>query len=314
MIKHDIFAMKILVVLAVIGSVSCPVTALDIMYDFEDQATPFDIIDVRDFDGSQNGQTQQSSGGGTGKGPTLGPFDGVNGSGGLDFIDVVPIFGFSNMVETQGVIDFTTAMSFSIAIKPNIAAASETVVPLLWTGKNRGTGETQFVINEFGQLAFHMAGLNPGVTHVSTDPNLIQLDQYQTVGFTLGLSTNELTFYLNGVPLETISDVGLVQATLPGNGHAPNSPAQVGWLQNIPTGPQTQYSGLVDHVFISDRLLSAAEMAALPDFVTVNCGDPGTEYHPYDLDQNCYVGLGDFALIAAKWMLCNHPRDLGCTE
>ena len=99
-----------------------------------------------------------------------------------------------------------------------------------------------------------------------------------------------------------------------GGGYAVSRVGQVGWLQNIPPSGQTQYSGFVDNVFISDRLLTDAEMAALPDFVLEKCGDPGTVYHPYDLDRNCYVSLGDFALIAGKWMLCNNPRDLDCTE
>jgi hypothetical protein len=311
MMKHHSVAMNILVVLAVIGSLTCPATAIDVLYDFEDQTSPHNVVDIRDNDGSQNGQTNQTSGAGPGGGPSFGLFAGVNGSGGLDFTALTFI---TSMVETQGVVDFATAMSFSVDIKPNVVAAVDTQVPLMWTGRNRGLGETSLGINEFGQLVFTMAGLNPGGSFTSTDPNVIQLDQYQTVGFTLGLATNELIFYLNGSPIDTFSDVGLAQATLPGNGHAPDSPVQVGWFQNIAVGGQTQYTGFVDNVFISDRFLTAAEMAALPGAVVENCGDPGTQYHPYDLDLDCYVSLGDFALIAAKWMLCNNPQDLACTE
>lgn len=320
MIKQNLFVTKSLVVLAVIGWWVCPVSALDILYDFEDQTNTFDVVDARDFDGSQNGQTAQTAGN-VGNGPTYGPADGVNGSGGLDFIDIQPPSATTNVLETHVVIDFTTSMSFSIDIKPSVVADPNTN-NLLWTGRDRGPGETCFGITPSGRLKFYMLGLSPGAVYHSSGSNLIQVNQYQTVGFTLGALPGDdpgvdgrtLTFYLDGAPIDSFSGIG-IQATLPNNGNADGtSPVQVGWAEEIGGAEQTQYTGLVDNVFISDRRLTDAEMAALPDAVVVNCGDAGTEYHPYDLDENCYVGLGDFALIAAKWMLCNDPRDLSCTE
>ena len=68
MIKQNLFVTKSLVVLAVIGWWVCPVSALDILYDFEDQTNTFDVVDARDFDGSQNGQTAQTAGN-VGNGP-----------------------------------------------------------------------------------------------------------------------------------------------------------------------------------------------------------------------------------------------------
>jgi hypothetical protein len=251
------------VALAVIVSLTYSAVATDILYDFEDQTDRANVVDVLTADGSQNGQAQQSSGNGAGWGPTLGATDGVNGSGGFDFINIVNPFGFSNMLETKDVVDFTTAMSFSVDINPNVAATAGKPLSLFWTGKNRGLGETAFVVDELGRLKLSMNGLNPGgVQGQSTVTNQVQLNQYQSVGFTLGLATDEIVFYVNGVAIETITSVGAGQATLPGNGHATGSPVQVGWLQNIGLAEQTQYTGLVDNVFISDRLVDAAEMAS----------------------------------------------------
>ena len=260
-----ILTVKSLVVLVVMGCLAYSAAAVDILYDFEDQSDPTNIPDVLTADGGQNGQANQPSGNGLGFGPTFGPTVGVGGSGGMDFANpTTPNFFISNMVETQGVVDYVTAMSYSVDINPAVAAAPGTYVPLLWTGENRGAGETQLLLNEFGQLEFHMSGLNPGITIKTTATNLIQLNQYQSVGFTLGLSTNEFTYYINGVPIETIPGIGLSQATLPNNGNAQGtSPTQFGWLQNIPGGVQTNYRGFLDNMFISNRLVGEAEMAGI---------------------------------------------------
>jgi len=248
------------VVLAVIGSLTYSAAATDILYDFEDQTDPTNIIDVLAADGSQNGHTNQTSGAGVGGGPSFGPTAGVGGSGGLDFTALTFI---TSLVETQAEVDFVTAMSFSVDINPSITAAGN-FMPLMWTGAQRGLGECAFVLRADGHLSFNMNGLNPGGTQGATiATNLVQLNQYQSVGFTLGLSTNEIVFYVNGVAIETVSGVGLAQATLPANGHAGTSGVQVGWLQNIGAGDQTQYEGLLDNVFISNRLVGPAEMATI---------------------------------------------------
>ena len=43
------------------------------------------------------------------------------------------------------------------------------------------------------------------------------------------------------------------------------------------------------------------------------CGDPGTEYSPYDLNKDCYIDFKDFAFIAANWLSCSNPADPNCT-
>ena len=300
-IRGDVLKQFVLIAVAIaIGSLTHAATGIEILYDFEDQTSRTNVVDVLTADGSQNGQIAQTSGNGPGNGPTYGFSDGVNGSGGLDFIDLDPQFGFSNMVETQGVIDFTTAMVFSVDINPNVQAAAGTLMPLLWTGKNRGTGETSFGINDNGQLEFYMSGLNPGTTHVSSGTNLIQLNQYQSVGFTLDLAMNTLTFFLNGAPIDTIAGVGVGQATLPANGHAAGSPVQVGWLQNISPASQTQYSGLMDNVYISDTLPDGNLCVNAPF------------YFAADQDHDCYVTLTDFGLYLNQWLWCTDTGNSAC--
>ncbi|MHC5137163.1 MAG: hypothetical protein ACYSN7_01290, partial [Planctomycetota bacterium] len=41
------------------------------------------------------------------------------------------------------------------------------------------------------------------------------------------------------------------------------------------------------------------------------CGDLGTVQY-YDLDENCYINLGDFALLASAWLGCTDPAGVGC--
>jgi len=42
------------------------------------------------------------------------------------------------------------------------------------------------------------------------------------------------------------------------------------------------------------------------------CGDLGTQYLDSDLDSDCYVTFDDFAMLAADWMDCTDPNNLGC--
>ena len=261
-----------LAMLVVLGCLAYSEAAVDVLYDFEDQTSRLNIVDVLAGDGSQNGQVNQTSGWGVGDGPSFGPTDGRDGTGGIDFTDIQRPFGYSNLVETQNVIDFATSMSFSVDINPPVVAVDDGYfTSLFWTGRQRGTGETGFnVMGSNGpKLHFYMAGLNPGAAHWGASANPIQLNQYQSVGFTLGVDPGHdvnvegrtLRFYINGGVTDTFSGLGIGQATLPGNGHAPNSPVQVGWAQNL--GYQVQLQGLADNIFVSDRHLTGAEMAAL---------------------------------------------------
>lgn len=42
------------------------------------------------------------------------------------------------------------------------------------------------------------------------------------------------------------------------------------------------------------------------------CGDPGTEYSPFDYNEDCYVNAADFAYFADSWLLCSNPADANC--
>jgi len=37
-------------------------------------------------------------------------------------------------------------------------------------------------------------------------------------------------------------------------------------------------------------------------------------YQKLDLNQDCYINLGDFARFAQDWLLCNDPANPECTE
>lgn len=44
------------------------------------------------------------------------------------------------------------------------------------------------------------------------------------------------------------------------------------------------------------------------------CGNPGTEYLAADLNQDCYVNLGDFTEIMAHWLWCSDPGNPDCNQ
>jgi hypothetical protein len=43
-----------------------------------------------------------------------------------------------------------------------------------------------------------------------------------------------------------------------------------------------------------------------------NCGAWG--FNPMDFDEDCYVGLRDFARFAAEWLKCTRPQGPGCVQ
>lgn len=77
------------------------------------------------------------------------------------------------------------------------------------------------------------------------------------------------------------------------------------------------WKGDVDEIAIWNGALTLEELY----YVYLNgvplpppgCKDIGV-YFPADLNQDCYVNLEDFALIAGDWLKCNDPQRLECTD
>lgn len=273
-----ILKVKSLVVLVIMGCLAYSAGAVELLYDFEDQTSRINIVDVIAGDGSQNGTVNQSSGWGYGDGPSFSVAGGRDGTGGIDFGNIVRPFAYSNMVGTLDVIDFITSMSFSVDLETSVLAGSGGVddagwiTSLFWTGMNRGVGETGFsVLGQTGggsKLWWYMNSLGNG-SHVSSVLDSIALDQWQSVAFTLGVDPGDdlfvegrtLRFYVNGVEIDTFTGVGIGQGVLPGLGHATTSPVQVGWAQNI--GYQIQPDGVMDNLYVSTSQLTGAEIASM---------------------------------------------------
>ena len=84
-------------------------------------------------------------------------------------------------------------------------------------------------------------------------------------------------------------------------------------VTHIYTG--TSSNGLPVHPEEITVMLIGSHIAV--DEIMVNyfpsiCGDRHTEYAPTDLNQDCWINLRDFALIADKWMNCTDPGDSSC--
>ncbi len=77
------------------------------------------------------------------------------------------------------------------------------------------------------------------------------------------------------------------------------------------------FAGDVDEVAIWNGALTPEEMiyvyqSGVP-LPPPGCRDIG-EYYPADLNQDCYVNLEDFAIIARNWLKCNDPQRPECTD
>ena len=74
------------------------------------------------------------------------------------------------------------------------------------------------------------------------------------------------------------------------------------------------HTAVITHTISSDDT-AYASLAAVNLNVTVIendfCGEWG--FHPGDLNQDCYINLEDFQILALNWLSCSNPGDLDCT-
>jgi hypothetical protein len=75
---------------------------------------------------------------------------------------------------------------------------------------------------------------------------------------------------------------------------------------NIGHGGTNDYTPCWQHVGWDD--ISITVVTEGPAY----CGDEGTQYRPADLNNDCYVNLGDVAFLADQWMWCSDPADPTC--
>ena len=59
-----------------------------------------------------------------------------------------------------------------------------------------------------------------------------------------------------------------------------------------------------------DDVLMTGEIYSGPSV----CGDQGTVYLSLDFNHDCYVNMGDFAVIAAQWLWCTDPASSACDQ
>ena len=74
------------------------------------------------------------------------------------------------------------------------------------------------------------------------------------------------------------------------------------------------HSATITHIVSSDDLgydgLAVLNVNAI--ILENECGAWG--FNPMDFDEDCYVGLKDFARFAAEWLKCTRPQGPGCTK
>lgn len=81
--------------------------------------------------------------------------------------------------------------------------------------------------------------------------------------------------------------------------------------------PGRGFAGDVDEIAIWDAALTPNEMLYLyQNGIPVpppTCQDL-LSHDPADLNQDCYVNLEDFVLLAKEWFLCSDPQNPECVE
>ena len=105
--------------------------------------------------------------------------------------------------------------------------------------------------------------------------------------------------------------------------HVPDTDA--GWLgaYNVRIGSNEQFvgrefNGRIDQVRIYEiGLPETSDHPGTPSVVSEFRADGGhnscgLDYIPGDVDQNCYVELADFALVALNWLSCNDIGEAAC--
>ena len=81
------------------------------------------------------------------------------------------------------------------------------------------------------------------------------------------------------------------------------------WVADVSIGHggSNDYTPGWQHVGWDDIAITVTSEGGAP-----GCGEPGTVYYDGDLNQDCYVNLLDFGVMAGEWMHCSDPCEVGC--
>ncbi|MBN2514223.1 MAG: hypothetical protein JXB18_14890, partial [Sedimentisphaerales bacterium] len=74
------------------------------------------------------------------------------------------------------------------------------------------------------------------------------------------------------------------------------------------------HTAVITHTISSDDTAYASVAAVKLNVAVIEndfCGEWG--FHPGDLNQDCYINLEDFEMLALNWLSCSNPGDPDCT-
>ena len=93
------------------------------------------------------------------------------------------------------------------------------------------------------------------------------------------------------------------------------------WVRSWADGSQANYGLLFKWAYFpgfGDTYLAREHSLNIPGKLIIVdpefCGDEGTVYVLADLDMNCYVNWGDFAVFASQWLWCTDPAEPNCDQ
>jgi len=238
------------VALTISASASRSNAAVEILYNFENPGdNSSTVIDALAGDGAQNSTYGYSSG-------NVVPGSGMGVLGTTTRFLSPSAQPPGKMIVTDTVISYPTAMTWSAAVM----ATEETAAgyrSLFWSGVNRGPGETGFDITPTGNLSFYQNGVGVLITSAS---GLITPGLWTALGVTFDGTTGVLTFYKDGLPVQTFTGLG----PMVNNGNAQGiSVTDFGLTWNVSGQFSSQFIGYADNIFMADRALTASEMAAI---------------------------------------------------
>ena len=114
---------------------------------------------------------------------------------------------------------------------------------------------------------------------------------------------------------KSIAANGVLEAVGSGSASYTNTHASIGALD----AGSKFFTGDIAEIMIFDHLLDDDKVALLDHYFSQKyaiafpyCGGAGTVYLSADANQDCYVDLMDFGLLAGQWLECTDPADAQC--
>ncbi len=210
--------------------------------------------------------------------------DGVTWTTGMDGTDgAIQFTGDPNatLIVSESKLDPSNGLSFFARLKAD-SGTTEQNMHIIAAKNSKTTGHFELYINHSGELRFYAPELGDFGSGAIVEDN-----EWHTVGFTWDPGTGDLTFYLDGTAVSTVSAPGTIS-----NVDAPFSIGRMVIEEGDVTFP---FNGIIDEVWLFSRALGDSEAKGLYTGVS----ESGKSFVRFDIE-NVTVKLGTKPTIPAS--------------